>query len=374
MINQQHRIVIDTRMINNSGIGRYTKELINAAREKYKNITLIYNHDSNNISEYFNLPLIKFNSPIYSLKEHWEFLTKIPSCDLFISPHYNVPLFLPQAKKRMVIIPDVNHLIFNQKFSFLKKAYANFFYKWAVKRSNSVFTISNFSKNEIVKYTQCNPQKIQVSLLSIDKDYFIRQRNSYIPNQIITQYTSFKYLLFVGNVKPHKNIKRVLWAFKQVLVLYPNLKFVIVGKKEKLLNGDDEVIKMVQDSESSFKNNVVFTGHISDAELAFIYQHAICLVFASLYEGFGIPPLEAMIFNCPVISSREGSLPEICGDAVLYCDAYSVEDIAKKIQILMDDNTTRNALVEKGISRLKNFDWKTFNQAMQSAIKEELLK
>ena len=90
-----------------------------------------------------------------------------------------------------------------------------------------------------------------------------------------------------------------IWS--KALRLHPNLKFVIVGKKEKLLNGDDEVIKMVEDDTSEFKDSVVFTGHISDGELAFIYQHAVCLVFASLYEGFGIPPLEAMIFNCPVI-------------------------------------------------------------------------
>lgn len=374
MNNPKHRIVIDARMINNSGIGRYTKELINAAIEMYRDVTLIYNDDSNNITDHFNLQLIKFKSPIYSPKEHWEFLTKVPSCELFISPHYNVPLFLPQAKKRMVIIPDVNHLVFDTSFSFLKKWYAKFFYKWAVSKSNAVFTISEFSKSEIIKYINCNPKKIKVSLLSIDKEYFIEQIHSYKPNETVAKYSSFKYLLFVGNVKPHKNIKRSLLAFKQSIRLHPNLKFVIVGKKEKLLNGDDEVIKMVEDDTSEFKDSVVFTGHISDGELAFIYQHAVCLVFASLYEGFGIPPLEAMIFNCPVICSREGSLPEICGDAVLYCDAYSVDDISEKINTLIENDTVRNRLVENGKVRLNNFNWVTFNKEMICAIKFELEK
>lgn len=374
MINKSYRIIIDARMINNSGIGRYTKELINAVKKTYTDVKLIYNDDSKNINEIYDLKLIRFKSPIYSLKEHFEFLTKVPSCDLFISPHYNVPLFLPRAKKRMVIIPDVNHLVFNEGFSFFKKAYANFFYYWAVNKSNSVFTISNFSKNEIIKYTKCNPQNIQVSLLSIDKEYFIKQRQANISNSVASNYDSMKYLLFVGNVKPHKNIKRSLLAFKKVLNFYPDLKFVIVGKKEKLLNGDDEVIDMVRNNSSEFNGNVIFTGHISDSELAKIYVNAVCLVFASLYEGFGIPPLEAMIFNCPVICSTEGSLPEICGDAVLYCNAYSIDDIAEKIKTLIENKTVREQLIKKGELRLEKFDWNNFSDEMISAIKFELEK
>lgn len=371
MNSRKKTVIIDARMLNNSGIGRYTREIINACLMLSYEVRLIYNKESNNATEFIGLKNIFFKSPIYSIGEQIEYITKVPFCDLFISPHYNVPIILIKARKRLVVIPDVNHLVFNEGFSRFKKIYANFFYKYAVEKSNIVFTISEFSKREIIKYTNCNPLKIQVALLSIDKDYFGKLIQADFNNPSISDFLKLRYLLFVGNVKPHKNLKLSLQAFELLVKEYPNLKFLIVGKKEKLLNADKEVIDMVLNN-STLSNSVIFTGHISDSELAYLYKNAVCLVFASLYEGFGIPPLEAMFFDCPVLSSMEGSLPEICGDSVLYCDAYSVNDISDKIKLLLENNALRKELIQKGKNRLKAFDWTKFSNQLVHEITQQI--
>jgi glycosyltransferase involved in cell wall biosynthesis len=362
-------IVIDVRMINMSGIGRYIQVLVPVLIENFSKLTVI--GKTAEIEKYSwsnRVEIIELAAPIYSISEQIGIFFKTPSCDIFISPHYNSPIFLPQAKKIAVIIPDTNHLVFKNEFSLAKRIYATFFYKVSVNQ-DIIFTISEFSKSEIVKFTKCNPDKITVGLLSIDKEEFKLLNERALLNSVneFSGYQDIKYILYIGNVKPHKNLKRALLAFEIAAEKIPDLRFLIVGKKDNFLTGDPEVFKLVEEN-PTLKEKVDFTGHVSDFHLAYLYKHAKVFLFPSLYEGFGLPPLEAMIFGCPVIVSKEGSLPEICGEAAYYCNAYDVDDIAASIIKVLSDDTLRQDLITKGLKKVNEYDWSHFTNIVAQGL------
>jgi len=365
----KQKLVIDARMINISGIGRYIQALIPALIKHFSQVTLLGNiTDISKFDWHKEVSIVELNDPIYSITEQLNLFRKTPSCDIFLSPHYNVPLYLPQAKKTAVIIPDTNHLVFRDNMSFIKRAYARLFYKIAVNK-DMVFTISHFSKAEIVKFTNCNPDKIIVGTLAIDKDQF-KQLNQQIELNNLPEFESYKhdnYILYIGNIKPHKNLKRALLAFEQVEKSKPGLRFLIVGKKDNFLTGDNEVFKLVE-SNQSLNEKVDFTGRVSDLHLAYLYKHAKLFLFPSLYEGFGLPPLEAMVFGCPVIVSKEGSLPEICGNAAYYCNAYDVGDIARSVTEVLTNNALRDDLINKGFLKVNEYDWSHFSSIVVNGL------
>jgi glycosyltransferase involved in cell wall biosynthesis len=141
------------------------------------------------------------------------------------------------------------------------------------------------------------------------------------------------------------------------------MRLIIVGSDNGNVFGR-KFQDMIQPGE-----NVIFLGYASDAELTRLYTHAKLLIFASLYEGFGIPPLEAMACGCPCLVSNTSSLPEVCGDAALYCDPYDVGDIAAKMKSLLDDNDLRSQLVARGKERVREFSWDESARALLDTIK-----
>lgn len=360
------KITIDARMINASGIGRYIKALMPALINNFNSVTLLgIPADINKFEWSGKVQIIEVKAPIYSVSEQFEILRKTPACDIFMAPHYNAPVWLPQAKKVAVIIPDANHLVFGKEMSLIKRLYAKFFYAVSVKK-DILFTISDFSRSEISRFTKIDLASLKVAKCAIDKDYFnniqFQMEAGNFPPQI-EQIKNLDYILFTGNVKPHKNLKRCLLAFEKISDAYPNLKFLIVGKKDNFISGDKAVFELVENS-PILKEGVVFTGHLSDMELAYLYKNAKLFLFPSLYEGFGIPPLEAMFFGCPVIVSREGSLPEICGNAAYFCNAYDVDDIASSIIEMLSNSTLRKDLIAKGFVKVNEYDWKYFNSTI----------
>ncbi len=362
------KIVIDARMINNSGIGTYTKQLIAALSNSFEliimgNKTLLQsNYNLKNIS------VIQYGSSIYSIREQFELPNKIPRCDIFISPHYNIPLLPVKAKKRIVIIHDVYHLAFYSTLSIKQKLYAKTLINSAVKICDSVVTVSNFSKSEIIKYTHAIESKISVINFGIDTAQFIRGNNSDEPQQTLSKYNlPKKFFLFVGNIKPHKNLYNLLLAFELFLKQNRNYKLVIAGKKEGLITQDNNVFNLIN-SNKNLKENVLFTGYISYKELSSLYKAADTLVFPSYYEGFGIPPLEAMLAGCPVIASNAASIPEVCGDAALYFDPFDYINICNKMLTIISYSEERKRLVKKGFENCKKFPFKDFSDKWNNLI------
>ena len=338
-------------MHNASGIGTYIRNIVPFLVDVF-DITLLGNNGD--IKKYDwskKVKIINCHSKIYSIEEQIELYRKAPPCDVFWSPHYNIPLLPIRAKKGMVTIHDVYHLAFWHTLSLPQKIYAKFMINQALRRSDVVITVSEFSKREILKYTGTS-KDITVIYNGINKNFFTEAMSEEKGN----------YILYVGNVKPHKNLVRALEAFS--LLEAQDLKFKIVGKKENFITADKEVEKVAQ----KLGDKVEFTGYVSDNELRELYQRARLFLFPSLYEGFGFPPLEAMSCGCPVIVSNAASLPEVCGDAALYCDPYNPADIAVRIKQLLCNEALQAELRKKGTERVKLFSWERCAHETHEAI------
>ncbi len=350
-------IAVDARMINASGIGRHIKGILPVLMEKFEVILLGYKGELKNFHLLENLRIINIKSKIYSIKEQIELPLKIPKCDVFWSPHYNIPVLPIRAKKRMVTIHDVYHLAFQHTLSLPQRIYAKLMINQALKRSDIVLTVSEFSKQEIIKYTGTS-KDIKVIHNGIEPQWYEKQPLSLSERD--------NYILYVGNVKPHKNLVRALKAFS--LLKDKNLKFKIVGKKDNFITVDKEVEKIAR----KLGNRVEFTGYVSDNELKELYRKAKLFLFPSLYEGFGLPPLEAMACGTPVVVSNAASLPEVCGDAAYYVNPYDINDIAKGIETVLKDEELQKELIQKGLKRVKLFSWEKSAKKLIKVIEEVL--
>lgn len=344
-----HVISIDLRMIQASGIGTYLKNLISKIITTFPiyKVNLLGKveqmHQLNSV-QCREIEFINCLSPIYSIAEQYELYQKIPSdTTLFWSPHYNIPLFY--RGKLLVTIHDVFHLAMPHYVGgFHKYFYAKAMFTALRYKADAILCVSNFTANELARLTGIKQKKIHVIYNGVDRPWFNVQKGQ--------NPCSKPFLFYVGNVKPYKNLLTLLEAFELIMDKIPH-DLIIIGKKEGFITGDNVVFHRA----SSLGNRVRFAGYVKDDVLRQYFVHADALVFPSLYEGFGLPPIEAMACGCPVIVSNAASLPEVCGDAALYCDPYSPEDIANKIQLLMNDANLRESLRQKGLERAKQFTW-----------------
>ena len=160
------------------------------------------------------------------------------------------------------------------------------------------------------------------------------------------------YILYVGNIKPHKNLRRLLIAFKMIKDKIPH-KLVLIGEKDGFITGEKEVFKIAKE----IGDRVIFKGYVDEKTLEQYFINAEIFVFPSLYEGFGLPTVEAMACGCPVIASCIGSLLEVCKDGVMYCDPYSETDIAEKMEQLLKNEELRKKYIQRGERITKAYTW-----------------
>ncbi len=352
------KLVIDARTINNSGIGVYLKRVLPFILDFGRfHVSLLCRREDRKNMQWNDVEDVSCEAPIYSIQEQFEVAWKVPSCDIFWSPHYNVPLLPIRARKRIVTIHDVYHLAYWKNLRPVERLYAGVVFPMATRLSHRIITVSEFSKNEIVHYTHSNSGKIEVIHNGVNADWFrAASRNT----ALLARYGLGDYLLFVGNVKPHKNIAGLIEAFGMLRTRYPQLKLLVVGQKDKFItgiNGLEEHLRAV-----GLADAVVFTGFVTDDELRSLYKGARMLVFPSFYEGFGLPPLEAMAAGIPVVASRAASIPEVCGDAALYVDPGSPRDMAVGMGKILEDETLGKRLVAAGNIRVGLFSWQAAAQ------------
>lgn len=336
-------------MLHASGIGTYLRHLLPLVVRAMDDVVFHLLGDSEALGALkwqamANVRLVDCKAPIYSIQEQFELARKIPeSTDLFWAPHYNIPVFY--RGRLLVTVHDVFHLAMPEFVGGLhKRLYAKAMFGAVAKRADTVVCDSEFTARELTRFTGVSEQKLRVIKLGIDSSWFV-------PVQAPSPHGK-PFLLFVGNVKPHKNLVRLLDAFASIAQVISH-DLIIVGKKEGFITGDDAV----QEKAARLGDRVHFTGYIDDAALRQYFSHAAALVFPSLYEGFGLPPLEAMASGCPVIVSNVASLPEVCGDAAVYCDPYSSEDIAQKILFVLRNEPLRSDLSRKGLEQARKFTW-----------------
>ena len=354
-------ITIDARMLNKSGIGRYLRLLLPEllAIESNTYTLLGYEQELAAYKGLSNVRIVPMLSSIYDPREQFELKKKIPVSDIYFSPHFITPYFRIPAKKRITTIHDVYHLSEFGDYSALKKLYSRILFQNAVRKSDLILTVSEFSKSEIKRLLHSGDKEIRVVYNCIRPNQFpafdpadrniaiqsVRCRFGFDEN------TSF--FLFVGNVKPQKNLRRLVEGFR--MVPDPNLRLLIVGKREGFIAG-------VEDSDQWITRDprISFTGPIDDKELIQLYNAAEFTAFPSVYEGFGLPPLESMSCGTAAIVSDIPVIREVCGDAALYFDPLSPEDIAKKIEFVHSDSALRNDLVGRGFERIALFKPESF--------------
>lgn len=337
-------ICIDARLILGGGLGTYIRNVIWGLKDVYK-IKLLVNPDVVQKLKWLEaFEIIPFSARVYSIEEQIKLPLLIPACDLFWSPHYNVPAAPIRAKRRLVTIHDVYHLAFYEELNWKEKIYVKGIFKAAVALSHHIITVSHFSRGELVKYTSVSDEKVTVIHNGVDREFF-KDKNK----------QREKMVLFVGNVKPHKNLRRLLQAFRLLLERgWGEYRLVIAGKNQGFLKGDD--LASLIENDEALKNSVSLLGNVKDEELLELYASAALAVFPSLYEGFGLPAIEAMSCGCPVIVSESASFPEICHDAARYLDPYDVEGMAR-----MMGNALNNPdeFPKRGLDRAAHFPWST---------------
>ncbi len=349
------KITLDARMLNMSGIGRYVKSIIPFLKDNF-DMTLLGNPDELNV---YQVKIIEMNSKIYSPFEQWELFRKIPVTDIFWSPHFNIPVLPVKAFKRAVTIHDVFQITPYSALGLPQKIYSRYLIKNAIYKSDIVFTISNFTKNEMLRYFNIDEKKsrnIKV-IYHYPSDNFKKiefsgiEKESFLNGLKITG----DFLLYVGNVKPHKNIRGLLRSFAKIIQNGKNLQLILTGQKDNFITGFKDVISLVE--ELKIEKNVIFTGILDDGSLTKLYNSAKALILPSFYEGFGRPPLEAMACGCPVIASDIPPLKEIYGDSAYYIDPYSDDNMSRGILTVFNDEALREELVPKGLIKSGEYSY-----------------
>ncbi|MCS7231965.1 MAG: glycosyltransferase family 1 protein [Elusimicrobiota bacterium] len=335
-------------MIDNLGIGTYIRNLIYWLPKISNNEYILFG-ESNKLRD-FNLPVIESNFPIYSWQEQVFFarIIKKAKLDVFHSPHYNLPIMYP--KKIIVTIHDLIHLIFPEYLpSKLAWLYAKFLMKMACKRSQKIIAVSENTKNDILRYFKIDSTKIEIIYEGVEEIF----KPSLKKTEMMRKKYG-KYILYVGAIRPHKNILCLIEAFYILKKIYKiEHKLILIGKQK--IPYIYQVKKKI--SNCLLENEIVFIENVTQDELVDFYCGAELFVFISLYEGFGLPVVEAMACGCPVIASNISSLPEIVGDAGILVNPYNIDEICRCIYKVLTDRYLQEDMCKKGLQQAKKFSW-----------------
>jgi glycosyltransferase involved in cell wall biosynthesis len=354
------RIAIDVRKWRDYGIGTYVRNVVrHLARLDRETTYLLFCNPADepvlrDLAE--NFVPVKDGSARYGLREHVSIPLKLRrlGAELLHSPHYVRPLFCPVPS--VVTIHDCIHLLFPQYLpNRMAFRYARFVMGSAIRNSALVFTVSEASRADILRfYPATDPAKVHVVPNAIDAE-LLEDPGPEETERVRERYQiRGRFVLFAGNVKPHKNLERLIRAFARVRGQEGNedLRLVLLGDDV----GRYASLRRTAD-EAGVRQDVRFFGFVPHQTLAALYRMATLFAFPSLYEGFGLPPLEAMACGTPVVTSRISSLPEVVGDGALLVDPYSEEEIAQAMARVLDDADLRRRLVERGLERAASFSW-----------------
>lgn len=275
--------------------------------------------------------------------------------DLLHCPAMRVPVKLNIPA--IVTIYDIIPLIFPRLFRARDAILLNFHIRQSIKRADLVLTISNSSKQDIMKYFKIASDKIKVVYLPKDPLFYPRDKKQI--DKVLDSYgIKEQYFLCVGNIEPRKNLLRVLKAFSSI-GSRNSCQLVIVGQ-----HLTDYRRILLEVSRMNLDDRVKLIGFVTDEELAALYSGSVALVYPSLYEGFGLPLLEAMACGCPVISSNNSSIPEVVGSAGILVDPYNVDDIRGAMENVISDKSLVDSLRQTGVIQASKFTLENFVKQM----------
>src|SRR5262245_41753215 len=352
------RIAIDARKLHDFGIGTYIRNILHGLARldrQTEYVVLCRPGDMDVVGELGgNFRAVAETTRPYSLGEQFWIPVSLvrERAHLVHEPHYVLPV---AARCRAVVtIHDCIHLMFPQYLpNRLAYYYARASISLAARRATRVLTVSERSKRDILRFVDAPPEKIDVIYNAYDECFAIEPREEDVVRVRKRYQLHHEFVLYAGNVKPHKNLERLIQAFDIVRTRgLDHLKLVLIG---------DEISKYAALRRAVHRHQlhkyVRFLGYMPEETLAVMYRLAGVFVFPSLYEGFGLPPLEAMASGMPVVTSNASSLSEVAGDAAVLVDPYDPHAIADGIFRVLTDEHRRRELRHKGLSRARQFSW-----------------
>ena len=352
------RIGIDARMFSDAftGIGRYNFEITKRFFALRKDIDWILFLNEPEFSRFDfpkNVKKVQVNAAHYSLAEQTKFLSLLnkEKCDLVWFTHFNKPLLY--SCPCVVTIHDTTLSFYPGKKmgQWWRKLAYKFVITNAVHSARKIITVSKNTRDDVVKLFNISSEKITPVWNGLSPDFHKCSEKEH--KEVREKFDiSDSFLLYTGVWREHKNLVRLLKAFDIVKKSHPETQLVITGRRDPHY---PEVLNTVQDL--GLEKSVRFVGLVDFSDLQKLYSAATEYVFPSLYEGFGLPPLEAMAAGTPTVVSHSSAIPEVCGEAAEYFAPLNEREMAEKIILLLCNNKRRNELIKKGFERIKEFSW-----------------
>jgi alpha-1,3-rhamnosyl/mannosyltransferase len=347
------RVAIDVRKLHDYGIGTYVRNLISElARQQDDDaeyVLLCAPADREALGQLGPrfLPQV-VRAGKYSIREQWALPWAVASAgvDLYHSPHYVVP---PLTTGRIVVtIHDCIHLRFPQDLPNPAAIYyARAMMAAAARRSRRILTVSQASKDDIVHFLKIPAGKVEVIYNAPDPRLALEPTAEQVAHVRERFLLTAPFILYTGNIKPHKNVDRLIEAFALLRRDgFEDVKLLVIGDDISKYPKLRRLVHRFQ-----LHQHVRFLGFVPDATLAVLYRLAAVFVFPSLYEGFGLPPLEAMAAGAPVVASNRSSLPEVVGDAALLIDPMDAGAIARAMARVLGEPRLREDLIQRGRER-----------------------
>jgi glycosyltransferase involved in cell wall biosynthesis len=344
--------------LNNSltGVSNYIYYLIKQLNDLNKNKKFLYliNYEHNRF--FTNLNEVTINNPFKVLTTYawYPFLViKLRDHDLdVIHNPSQVPTFLKFKQKYIITIHDLTPFITPKESKFGRPLIYKLFFPRTLKTADKIIADSNSTKQDLIRYFNIPEEKIKVILLAADEKF--KPLNKEEIDEFKQEYNlNFPFILYVGTLEARKNILTLIRAWYKLKKKGINHKLVITGKKgwkyKELFGTIDNL---------NLQNDIIFTGYVPEEDLPALYNAAELFVYPSIYEGFGLPPLESMACGTPVITSNTSSLPEVVGDAGIMVDPYDVDGLADAMYEVLSIDGLREDMIKKGLERAKMFSWK----------------
>jgi glycosyltransferase involved in cell wall biosynthesis len=356
-------ICLDARMIQSSGIGTYLQGFLSAAQKRTSASFSLALFGNPTMLPEGPWSSCTFTAPIYSINEQWAAPRAFKEIGgtLWHSPHYNMPFWI--ASQTVVTVHDLIHLKFPQYWPSPKaRAYAYVFFYHIVPKARAILTVSENTKRDLIEMLSIPSNRITVAPLAASRETF-----QTLTPDAMKKFAQLKlpsdYLLYIGNLKEFKNVERLVDAYANCSKKDDFPELVLAGRN--FIPGFERKIAATP--------GVRWIGEISRDVLPCLYRNALAFLFPSLYEGFGLPPLEAMMSGTAVLCSNRASLPEVVGDAALIVNPENTEEITAGMERLVQDTEFRRQLSIKGLVRAAQFSWeKTADQTLR--VYEQCLK
>ncbi len=373
-------IAIDLRRITDFGVGTYTRNILRALARLDRDDTYHLIGTPGKISEldalpanFRPVPLRDGRNPVNSYLEYRGNLKSL-HCDLLHIPHlFWWPRALP-CRYVMTVHDVLDHLYRDHGRSGFRRSLHFHMTRQALQGAARIFAVSHFTKIEIEKLFDISPDKIQVIYNAIDERFLHGHATDSDREFLAQRYqVNYPFLLYAGRISPQKNLVRIIEAFSSLKAelekdgQYSDLKLIIIG--DELSKHPDLRRTVIR---SGVQNDVRFLGFVPIDTLRIFYDAAKVFVFPSLYEGFGLPPLEAMAHGTPVLTSNSTSLPEVVGNAAVLVNPENVFEIRRALQRVLLDQVFRDRLKERGYAQVQKFSWATSAAEVLQAYREVL--